>query len=54
MLQLQIIEDDLQDLPIGGRELHMMFVASNYQARRIVRKLGMDDSLTGVLISAES
>lgn len=47
MLQLQIDEEDLQDLPIGGRELHMMFVASNYQARRIVRKLGIDNSLTG-------
>ena len=43
MLQLQFDEEEFHDLPIGGRELHIMFVAANYQARRIVRKLGFDN-----------
>lgn len=47
MLQLQIEENDRHDLPASARELHIMFVASNYHARRIVRKLGIDNSFVG-------
>jgi DNA-directed RNA polymerase specialized sigma24 family protein len=46
MLQLEPEEDDRQDLPVSPRELQTMFLAADYQARRIVRKLGLDSSLT--------
>ncbi len=37
-------EEEWREPQIGPRELHVMMLASNFQARRIVRKLRLDQS----------